>query len=138
MSRFVSALSPRMRGCFRRHRPPAQLLCAFPAYAGMFLNKERPKDGRDSFPRVCGDVSRPGPSQSPRRPLSPRMRGCFYSCYAYAWWFPAFPAYAGMFLWPLSISHMRGSFPRVCGDVSKLFLIRRFTRKLSPRMRGCF
>ena len=35
---FLNALklSPRMRGCFRRHKRPNYLEEAFPAYAGMF------------------------------------------------------------------------------------------------------
>ena len=50
----------------------------------------------------------------------------------------AFPAYAGMF--PHRAAHSRDleSFPRVCGDVSILFLCDLASTTLSPRMRGCF
>ena len=96
-NRFTRWLSPRMRGCFCQESRGCGSVEAFPAYAGMFLNKERPKDDRDSFPRVCGDVSPPAPAYITDAQLSPRMRGCFCTCHGGVLLGVAFPAYAGMF-----------------------------------------
>ena len=52
--------------------------------------------------------------------------------------YPAFPAYAGMFLVLLSICSLRFRFPRVCGDVSGEQKNPTDSTELSPRMRGCF
>ena len=70
--------------------------------------------------------------------FSPRMRGCFWAARCVVEAKSVFPAYAGMFpiLRELHIACL--GFPRVCGDVSKLFSTKRSTRKFSPRMRGCF
>ena len=50
----------------------------------------------------------------------------------------AFPAYAGMFPWIAATALVHGSFPRVCGDVSRVVLEGHIKHWLSPRMRGCF
>ena len=131
-------LSPRMRGCFYVNSISACFSLAFPAYAGMFPMTTAASKSNVRFPRVCGDVSVRADLTYQQGLLSPRMRGCFLSCNSDARRFPAFPAYAGMFLIPERlILNIRG-FPRVCGDVSlrKQMLSRAI--KLSPRMRGCF
>ena len=51
------ALSPRMRGCFRRSIVRLGGHRAFPAYAGMFPPCTLQRHSRLCFPRVCGDVS---------------------------------------------------------------------------------
>ena len=131
-------LSPRMRGCFRAWTRCIQECAAFPAYAGMFLRKFHLRVLQSGFPRVCGDVSVRADLTYQQGLLSPRMRGCFLSCNSDARRFPAFPAYAGMFLIPERlILNIRG-FPRVCGDVSSGTTITNEIRELSPRMRGCF
>ena len=107
-------LSPRMRGCFRTLLVIREVEHAFPAYAGM-------------FPEIGGSQL-----------LSPRMRGCFYESTERLISYKAFPAYAGMFPKRFMRKVLLTSFPRVCGDVSKLFSTRRSMLKLSPRMRGCF
>ena len=66
------------------------------------------------------------------------MRGCFRVAFEADRSLEAFPAYAGMFPKHTKASFLQGRFPRVCGDVSRLFSIKRSTLKLSPRMRGCF
>ena len=70
-------LSPRMRGCFHQALFAARANMAFPAYAGMFLIGELKGNLRESFPRVCGDVSSSTTVANEIRKLSPRMRGCF-------------------------------------------------------------
>ena len=111
---------------------------AFPAYAGMFLTPKCERKISVCFPRVCGDVSVLLNSGSAVWELSPRMRGCFRVAFEADRSLEAFPAYAGMFPKHTKASFLQGRFPRVCGDVSRLFSIKRSTLKLSPRMRGCF
>ena len=147
-----------MRGCFLYRRQQYLARKAFPAYAGMFLSRLQlmspvmafpayagmfltPKCERKisvCFPRVCGDVSVLLNSGSAVWELSPRMRGCFRVAFEADRSLEAFPAYAGMFPKHTKASFLQGRFPRVCGDVSRLFSIKRSTLKLSPRMRGCF
>ena len=110
----------------------------FPAYAGMFLNKEQPKGDRDSFPRVCGDVSEWFRDENLQESFSPRMRGCFSASV----WPPVrpsvFPAYAGMFPGARRACARPCCFPRVCGDVSSPSEFLQALNEFSPRMRGCF
>ena len=91
-----------------------------------------------SFPRVCGDVSSSKLLQKSVPWFSPRMRGCFSATFYLVDYFMVFPAYAGMFPSANYPKQDDLGFPRVCGDVSKLFSTKRSTRKFSPRMRGCF
>ena len=93
-----------------------------------------------------------------KRKLSPRMRGCFQRLHARRADYPAFPAYAGMFLcscgdavgypgfprvcgdvsFETAAYVARYGFPRVCGDVSHAKVRTQDLCVLSPRMRGCF
>ena len=114
---FGYAFSPRMRGCSHlwvSHQP-----------LGV------------SFPRVCGDV----PSRRTvrvRGPLfSPRMRGCSAANGKTVYPNAVFPAYAGMFLRPVSSASTGPCFPRVCGDVPDYRRDRAVAITFSPRMRGC-
>ena len=134
----AARLSPRMRGCFLNAVLVAEASVAFPAYAGMFPSQQTPKCLRVSFPRVCGDVSHICDSASLARQLSPRMRGCFYGRRITSFLERAFPAYAGMFLKRFTRKALLTSFPRVCGDVSRLASTNNKKKSLSPRMRGCF
>ena len=93
----LSQLSPRMRGCFLIHNAVSVESSAFPAYAGMFLYLTTIWFVAVSFPRVCGDVSRPGLKVGKSNRLSPRMRGCFHAVSLLSFGALAFPAYAGMF-----------------------------------------
>ena len=127
-----------MRGCFLNAVLVAEASVAFPAYAGMFPSQQTPKCLRVSFPRVCGDVSHICDSASLARQLSPRMRGCFYGRRITSFLERAFPAYAGMFLKRFTRKALLTSFPRVCGDVSRLASTNNKKKSLSPRMRGCF
>ena len=134
----LKRLSPRMRGCFFLRLIFLDRSLAFPAYAGMFPRLDSMYPRVRSFPRVCGDVSVRADLTYQQGLLSPRMRGCFLSCNSDARRFPAFPAYAGMFLIPERlILNIRG-FPRVCGDVSWTDKVLFKETALSPRMRGCF
>ena len=131
-------LSPRMRGCFHHQLLLPKGNPAFPAYAGMFPLAEPSGSVTDSFPRVCGDVSKEIYAQGTADELSPRMRGCFLVPVTPRYLRGAFPAYAGMFLRPLRLQIQLLGFPRVCGDVSALGLDVSKSAQLSPRMRGCF
>ena len=66
------------------------------------------------------------------------MRGCFYGRRITSFLERAFPAYAGMFLKRFTRKALLTSFPRVCGDVSRLASTNNKKKSLSPRMRGCF
>ena len=56
-ARRFPELSPRMRGCFLADFLGVTPGQAFPAYAGMFLVREKDRHVAHRFPRVCGDVS---------------------------------------------------------------------------------
>ena len=92
-----STFSPRMRGCSGLWLITLQLQPVFPAYAGMFRDKNDTKICGCGFPRVCGDV--------PAKKL------------ADAAWDFVFPAYAGMFRPYHGAGAGVARFPRVCGDV---------------------
>ena len=72
-----SAFSPRMRGCFRKTIQINILQKVLPAYAGMFPRARFEREGCDSSPRVCGDVSKIRERTRSVTRFSPRMRGCF-------------------------------------------------------------
>ena len=103
----------------------------------MFLAAAQYGCGGHCFPRVCGDV----PHYSPGRPgpikFSPRMRGCSSRRRAVRSKATVFPAYAGMFLRPVSSASTGPCFPRVCGDVPDYRRDRAVAITFSPRMRGC-
>ena len=114
---FGYAFSPRMRGCSHlwvSHQP-----------LGV------------SFPRVCGDVPRVGGRCARKRLFSPRMRGCSAANGKTVYPNAVFPAYAGMFLRPVSSASTGPCFPRVCGDVPDYRRDRAVAITFSPRMRGC-
>ena len=127
-----------MRGCFYSPISYKKKSSAFPAYAGMFPIGCQSSFCALRFPRVCGDVSFELHISSIQKRLSPRMRGCFLDRTLWRKRISAFPAYAGMFLSPRVVRGLFCSFPRVCGDVSRVFLELSYLMELSPRMRGCF
>ena len=90
-----------------------------------------------SFPRVCGDVPRVGGRCARKRLFSPRMRGCSAANGKTVYPNAVFPAYAGMFLRPVSSASTGPCFPRVCGDVPDYRRDRAVAITFSPRMRGC-
>ena len=49
--------SPRLRGCFRRHRSSRGSRLVFPAPAGVFLQRSDCCNGYGGLPRACGGVS---------------------------------------------------------------------------------
>ena len=112
-----TAFSPRMRGCSALKTIPEHPLSVFPAYAGMFLRGSSHQHPTSSFPRVCGDVPRPGCGVVEFSQFSPRMRGCSARKENYA--------------------HHRHRFPRVCGDVPMCKTMFPGQYLFSPRMRGC-
>ena len=71
------SFSPRMRGCFRKTIQINILQKVLPAYAGMFPRARFEREGCDSSPRVCGDVSKIRERTRSVTRFSPRMRGCF-------------------------------------------------------------
>ena len=127
-----------MRGCFQDYSQKDHLDHVLPAYAGMFLTMATATGNKGCSPRVCGDVSVAMLNEGLRESFSPRMRGCFPQFLFDSYIRLVLPAYAGMFLSQQTPKSLRVSSPRVCGDVSKLFSIKRSTLKFSPRMRGCF
>ena len=96
-----------------------------------------PQLGDKSFPRVCGDVPRVGGRCARKRLFSPRMRGCSAANGKTVYRNAVFPAYAGMFLRPVSSASTGPCFPRVCGEVPDYRRDRAVAITFSPRMRGC-
>ena len=76
-AKFVTAFSPRMRGCSPFRQSLENLLWG--------------------FPRVCGDVPTRAGGRQARRVFSPRMRGCSAVAEPSPRVAVVFPAYAGMF-----------------------------------------
>ena len=109
--------SPHTRGCSPKAIIPGPVNSVFPAYAGMFLIHVLHLKDRDSFPRIRGDVPRPG-----------------FVLGSLGW---VFPAYAGMF--PAGGKWWKTStcFPRIRGDVPGSHKRHGCTRSFSPHTRGC-
>ena len=115
-----------------------QYVAVLPAYAGMFLKSIINFRRSLSSPRVCGDVSLPARFRMHGSLFSPRMRGCFWARTAGFNEVFVLPAYAGMFL--VSEREANGPFgsPRVCGDVSGTFPLRRLGGLVLPAYAGMF
>ena len=89
--------SPRARGCSVHIHGDDNLICVFPACAGMFLVVRRFGLDPPGFPRVRGDVPAWG-YYCPLWPwFSPRARGCSLAVMIRPVVSRVFPACAGMF-----------------------------------------
>ena len=114
---FLTAFSPRARGCSFVAATRTPPLRVFPACAGMFLWFWTAPSTTPGFPRVRGDV-----------PCPSLYRLCYLS---------VFPACAGMFRCVKICVTPQVSFPRVRGDVPTSTPLGVFRRRFSPRARGC-
>ena len=109
--------SPRARGC-------SSLWVNYPS-------------GRRCFPRVRGDVPGSSAVASSTPKFSPRARGCSAGGLRQSYYSRVFPACAGMFPRPSKSLVWPAGFPRVRGDVPKLFPAPGLVGVFSPRARGC-
>ena len=118
----VGGLSPRARGCSYWEIIQENALPVFPACAGMFPRRSRCWLTTPRFPRVRGDVPQSAGGGVFTQVFSPRARGCSSRFRLRAKCSGVFPACAGMFrLFQVSCGRV-GCFPRVRGDVPRLFV----------------
>ena len=129
-------LSPRVRGNQSSGQGPTQENRSIPACAG------EPVSGADTgaattvYPRVCGGT-RGGPRDpSPRRGLSPRVRGNLPGSARLNEHEGSIPACAGEPASGNAFHSVREVYPRVCGGTPSWSLAVRPARGLSPRVRG--
>ena len=114
---YVSAFSPRTRGCSQMKRLNTEIGRVFPAHAGMFLSGMTFFPTRPRFPRARGDV-----------PLSGIINLKHHL---------VFPAHAGMFPRPCRQGKVMVRFPRARGDVPAVVHSKSNLLGFSPRTRGC-
>ena len=137
VTKKVFQFSPHTRGCSITHHLLFSRLWVFPAYAGMFLGVWLILIGARRFPRIRGDV----PNSSPRRTIwkmfSPHTRGCSYKAHVIRLRAMVFPAYAGMFRYPVRVNIAIAGFPRIRGDVPGTRWASQWILKFSPHTRGC-
>ena len=132
-----SQFSPRARGCSLFELSLLISGIVFPACAGMFLRWAKYLRLHMCFPRVRGDVPSGWIVDTKRFVFSPRARGCSQLTRIFIPRPRVFPACAGMFRLPGCGAALRGSFPRVRGDVPRCHIIRWRVIMFSPRARGC-
>ena len=129
--------SPRARGCSAGPRSHTRRGPVFPACAGMFPLSGCTAIGLVRFPRVRGDVPTVNFAGLLGVAFSPRARGCSALCVVLCKFCTVFPACAGMFRSGCFLSASLGSFPRVRGDVPRVFAVGNGASEFSPRARGC-
>ena len=131
------ARSPRTRGC------TDAIICgviddaAFPAHAGMYLDRSGRAGATESVPRARGDVPAGPGGHSRSATRSPRTRGCTVPQGGHREGVAAFPAHAGMSRTCRTGASRAACVPRVCGDVPCVPLSRCSRSVCSPRVRGC-
>ena len=74
---FLTASSPRMRGCFQANAKEKDHSFVFPAHAGVFPSQCQRERSFICLPRACGGVSEFQLFLRGWLMSSPRMRGCF-------------------------------------------------------------
>ena len=129
--------SPHTRGCSRLTPHRRNNPTVFPAYAGMFLIPPTFAAYRDRFPRIRGDVPKPGAKSYKTLEFSPHTRGCSVQTFPKRRRNRVFPAYAGMFRGKNRRKSRRNGFPRIRGDVPLFQMLRKKSPRFSPHTRGC-
>ena len=134
---YVSAFSPRTRGCSQMKRLNTEIGRVFPAHAGMFLSGMTFFPTRPRFPRARGDVPNLSAATQRLKAFSPRTRGCSQFIETYEPIVRVFPAHAGMFPRPCRQGKVMVRFPRARGDVPAVVHSKSNLLGFSPRTRGC-
>ena len=129
--------SPHTRGCSCRRCSQARFRTVFPAYAGMFPLTILPRDNKNGFPRIRGDVPLPITALATHFQFSPHTRGCSLTIIFIDFNTIVFPAYAGMFRTPCPNHAAKGCFPRIRGDVPEGESAGWAAIRFSPHTRGC-
>ena len=137
-SRFMCARDhPRV--CGEHQLPviePVQVVGIIPAYAGNTSTCRCIVTNLRDHPRVCGEHSMLKAAANASTGSSPRMRGTPGQYAVLGDGRGIIPAYAGNTGRFLPRPHHRRDHPRVCGEHSKVLLIRSNCSGSSPRMRG--
>ena len=94
--------------------------------------------GRKRLPRIRGGVSELPEYFDSRERSSPHTRGCFCPSEFSHIRRGVFPAYAGVFLTPLSRIDLMLCLPRIRGGVSRIVTSKDAPKGSSPHTRGCF
>ena len=97
----ASSFSPHTRGCSGAGRLPSRRTIVFPAYAGMFRFCTASITSSSGFPRIRGDVPMSSGRSLVGITFSPHTRGCSAAGIETIPAVVVFPAYAGMFRFPV-------------------------------------
>ena len=131
-----SGLSPRVRGNRRRTLRRSSRSGSIPASAGEPSGYGDEWQHLGVYPRECGGTTVRLASRSPRRGLSPRVRGNRYFDSAPPTADGSIPASAGEPGWACNRRATTGVYPRECGGTLIEFSEAGDHRGLSPRVRG--
>ena len=129
-------LSPRVRGNRPGGSGKGNGNRSIPACAGEPPRRQRKRQWKPVYPRVCGGTSaRTSPCQE-LQGLSPRVRGNLANSGCASRWCGSIPACAGEPFLPLAECACQRVYPRVCGGTRPCIPWTRCDTGLSPRVRG--
>ncbi len=131
-----TGLSPRVRGNPDQRRQDLHRGRSIPACAGEPPHRRQARRVREVYPRVCGGTWNPPLSATPRRGLSPRVRGNPSLMRMLRNQAGSIPACAGEPERTAAHNSISEVYPRVCGGTIAVVRMWDLSSGLSPRVRG--
>ena len=135
-ARWLTGLSPRVRGNHERSYGPFACRRSIPARAGEPGRAARRTSGHEVYPRACGGTGKQRVILLPPAGLSPRVRGNRPRSAANLCWRGSIPARAGEPRIRPGCRRVAEVYPRACGGTCSVLIASDPNAGLSPRVRG--